>query len=470
MSRFDLDVLYARAKAKLWSKVERLRSLAQEGPLKMSDFGTRRRHGFLVAALVRRGVAGGPRRQLHRHLERQARDGHRPRGDRHQRPRAADGLCGDRRGRRRAARGALRGAAGLGARCMAAICSSCCPTVSAPPPSCATRPDWVADWKGARPEFETADRGRARADRLVGAARPRSARKADRALRRDGHRVIEESVRALRGQINVSIGWGTNLTNDFSGCAPAGRTDSSRRSRWFARSSRPTDGRRSNSRTIPTRRWERRRRSSAISACSARTAWRSIRSRCEGGWPFGDSGLRRCLSSRRWRSTRPGNGSRRTGRPTRACVKGPMGDFVEDAAARLARAKIPIKGDRKTSLFRIHRDVRFAKNKDPYKTNAGVAMTRSGSKNDPGVLYFHLSPEECFFAAGFHQPEPAAAGQAARGRGPVAQGLQDDDREAQEGGPGAQRRGCAQANAARLRGGRRSRDRSRRCGSGISSA
>src|SRR5208337_4420707 len=85
---------------------------------------------------------------------------------------------------------------------------------------------------------------------------------------------------------------------------------------------------------------------------------------------------------------------------------GPMGDLVEDTAARLAKAKIPIKGDRKTSLFRIHRDVRFAKNKDPYKTDAGVAMTRSGSKNDPGVLYFHLSPEECFFAAGFHSPEP----------------------------------------------------------------
>ncbi len=92
------------------------------------------------------------------------------------------------------------------------------------------------------------------------------------------------------------------------------------------------------------------------------------------------------------------------------CVKGPMGDLVEDMTARLARAKIPIKGDRKTSLFRIHRDVRFANNKDPYKTNAGVAMTRSGSKNDPGVLYFHLSPEECFFAAGFYQPEPPALG------------------------------------------------------------
>ena len=47
MSRFELDILYARAKAKLWSKVERLRVLAREGPLKLSDFGTRRRHGFL---------------------------------------------------------------------------------------------------------------------------------------------------------------------------------------------------------------------------------------------------------------------------------------------------------------------------------------------------------------------------------------------------------------------------------------
>ena len=27
-------------------------------------------------------------------------------------------------------------------------------------------------------------------------------------------------------------------------------------------------------------------------------------------------------------------------------------------------------------------------------------------KSDPGVLYFHLSPEECFFAAGFHAPAP----------------------------------------------------------------
>jgi nicotinate phosphoribosyltransferase len=50
--RFALDVLYARAKAKLWTKVERLRKL--EG-LRLSDFGTRRRHGFC-------GSAGASRR------------------------------------------------------------------------------------------------------------------------------------------------------------------------------------------------------------------------------------------------------------------------------------------------------------------------------------------------------------------------------------------------------------------------
>jgi len=44
MGRFELDILYSRAKTKLWSKIERLRQLE---PLALSDFGTRRRHGFL---------------------------------------------------------------------------------------------------------------------------------------------------------------------------------------------------------------------------------------------------------------------------------------------------------------------------------------------------------------------------------------------------------------------------------------
>jgi len=44
MRRFEIQILYARAMAKLWEKVERLREIPD---LKLADFGTRRRHGFL---------------------------------------------------------------------------------------------------------------------------------------------------------------------------------------------------------------------------------------------------------------------------------------------------------------------------------------------------------------------------------------------------------------------------------------
>jgi uncharacterized protein (TIGR02453 family) len=105
-----------------------------------------------------------------------------------------------------------------------------------------------------------------------------------------------------------------------------------------------------------------------------------------------------------------------------SAVKGPMGNLVEEVAERLRNAKVPIQGDRKSSLFRIHRDVRFSANKDPYKTNSGAVLSRSGNKNDPGLLYFHLSPEECFFAAGFYLPDPdkLARLRAGAARGPKA--------------------------------------------------
>ena len=140
-------------------------------------------------------------------------------------------------------------------------------------------------------------------------------------------------------------------------------------------------------------------------------------------------------------------------------VKAPMGDLVDDMTGRLAKAKIPIKGDRKSSLFRIHRDVRFSKSKDPYKTNAGVAMTRSGAKGDPGVLYFHLSPQGCFFAAGFHSPDPPATREAQIRRRAGAEILQADDGEARGRGLAPFRRGCAEAAAAWLRGFGRPRNR-----------
>ncbi len=44
LSEFELDILYARAKTRLWEKMERLRGVPD---LSISDFGTRRRHSFL---------------------------------------------------------------------------------------------------------------------------------------------------------------------------------------------------------------------------------------------------------------------------------------------------------------------------------------------------------------------------------------------------------------------------------------
>ena len=77
-----------------------------------------------------------------------------------------------------------------------------------------------------------------------------------------------------------------------------------------------------------------------------------------------------------------------------------------DRGLRQAR-KIPLRADGKRSIFRLHRDVRFAKDKSPYKTHAGAVMTRSGSKKDQGLLYIHIDPEGCFAAAGFYMPEAA---------------------------------------------------------------
>jgi uncharacterized protein (TIGR02453 family) len=87
-------------------------------------------------------------------------------------------------------------------------------------------------------------------------------------------------------------------------------------------------------------------------------------------------------------------------------IKAPFGDLVEDLAAAFATSGIPLRGDRKTSLFRLNRDIRFSKDKSPYKTHAGAVLTRGGAKDDAGLFYIHVAPDECFVAAGFYHPEP----------------------------------------------------------------
>lgn len=58
------------------------------------------------------------------------------------------------------------------------------------------------------------------------------------------------------------------------------------------------------------------------------------------------------------------------------------------------------------SLMRVYRDTRFAKNKQPYKTNIGIQFRHELAKNvhAPGY-YVHIDPEQVFIGAGMWRPE-----------------------------------------------------------------
>jgi len=90
-------------------------------------------------------------------------------------------------------------------------------------------------------------------------------------------------------------------------------------------------------------------------------------------------------------------------------VKEPLLDFIADFAPHLASISphfLAIPKANGGSLFRIYRDIRFSKNKDPYKTHAAVQFRHSAGKNvhAPG-FYLHLEPGSVFLAMGLWQPE-----------------------------------------------------------------
>ncbi|MDZ4658441.1 MAG: DUF2461 domain-containing protein [Bythopirellula sp.] len=61
------------------------------------------------------------------------------------------------------------------------------------------------------------------------------------------------------------------------------------------------------------------------------------------------------------------------------------------------------------SLMRIHRDVRFSKDKKPYKTNLGIHFRHAAGKDvhAPG-FYFHVDPQDMFLGAGIWHPDSEA--------------------------------------------------------------
>ena len=61
----------------------------------------------------------------------------------------------------------------------------------------------------------------------------------------------------------------------------------------------------------------------------------------------------------------------------------------------------------KECLFRINRDVRFAKDKSPYKTNFGASIKMGGKKSPFAGYYFHLEPGASFIGGGLWMPDAA---------------------------------------------------------------
>ena len=58
----------------------------------------------------------------------------------------------------------------------------------------------------------------------------------------------------------------------------------------------------------------------------------------------------------------------------------------------------------KDTIFRIYKDVRFSKDKTPYKTHFGSWMTKGGRKSTDAGYYFHLEPGNSFMGAGVYMP------------------------------------------------------------------
>lgn len=98
-------------------------------------------------------------------------------------------------------------------------------------------------------------------------------------------------------------------------------------------------------------------------------------------------------------------------------LKAPLEELCVALEDRFRTRGIPLTADPARSPFRIYRDVRFAKDKSPYKTNIGASFASverladgtpvaSGPRRGGGG-YFHLSPGEIYVGGGMWHPDPA---------------------------------------------------------------
>jgi len=90
-------------------------------------------------------------------------------------------------------------------------------------------------------------------------------------------------------------------------------------------------------------------------------------------------------------------------------VRTPAFDYIESMVQPMAKiSPFFVVSAKKVggSLMRVHKDIRFSKDKTPYKTNVGIHFKHARGKDvhAPG-FYMHIEPGEIFIAAGIWRPE-----------------------------------------------------------------
>ena len=222
LNEMELDVLYARAKTRLWEKIERLRTVPE---VRISEFGTRRRHSFLwqeyvieaMRASLGASLSGTSNTFLaYKHdLEAMGTNAH-------ELPMALAALAGKDDAALHASQYKVLE---LWQQSYGGELLILLPDTFGTTQFLEGAPQWVADWTGQRADSK---------DPFVAGdeyirwllARGRDPRR-KRLIASDGLDVDEIlNLHAyFHGRIRFSAGWGTLLTNDFRGCHPRGEDD-----------------------------------------------------------------------------------------------------------------------------------------------------------------------------------------------------------------------------------------------------
>ena len=213
---FALDVLYARAKARMWDKTERLKKLPD---INISDFGTRRRHSFLwqrwCVEALKEGIGGAfsgtsnVKLAMDTDLEAVGTNAH-------ELPMVLAALADTEKDIKAAPYKVLQDwQRYYGGNLLIVL-----PDAFGTAAFLRDAPEWVADWTGFRPDSAPPIEG---GEKIIAWWR-----KMGRDPRRkllifsDGLEVdsIIETYKHFQGKVRMAFGWGTNLTNDFEDCAP----------------------------------------------------------------------------------------------------------------------------------------------------------------------------------------------------------------------------------------------------------